>query len=416
MRVLMLVWTDVAHDARVLREMDTVVAAGHTVHVVGRAVPPDWQPPAGVTWSSAEARSPFRPGGAPSTERRADRLPGEQPRSAGARGPRSVVARLSGPVRRALRWLLLPEHVVLSLRSWTRDAYADASAREFDLVHAHDFTALPLGARLADEHGVPFVYDAHEWWPGRARHGRWEPLRRRREAALERRLATRAAAVLTVSEGIAERYRHLGVRDVTVIRNTFPLALDGPSGTHLDGVLYAGRVAVGRDLATALAAAPRLGRRRLVLMGPVDPGFLPPADVPPGVELRPAVPVEDVDAVLREVGAALVSLEDTCDNHRLALPNKVFQAVRAGVPVVAADLPELARLVRAHGLGTLYRPGDPGSLVAAVAALAEGYDGYVGRVVSARESLRWEADSARLREVYERLAAAGPRGRPSVLK
>ena len=35
-------------------------------------------------------------------------------------------------------------------------------------------------------------------------------------------------------------------------------------------------------------------------------------------------------------------LQDTCENHRLALPNKVFEYVAAGVPVVASDLPELA--------------------------------------------------------------------------
>ena len=57
-------------------------------------------------------------------------------------------------------------------------------------------------------------------------------------------------------------------------------------------------------------------------------------------------------------------------NHELALPNKLFHAVRAGVPVVAADLPEIRRTVLRYGFGELYRPGDATSLAAATLRVA----------------------------------------------
>ena len=444
MRILMLVFTDVAHDARVLKQMRALSADGHDIHVIGRAVPEGFEPPARVSVGSAAARSPFRRGGAPSTENTqgsqgalsAQNSQGSQGALGAGREPRQpngagTSAAVAGRVRtvsgaaglarsvmaqavRAGRWTLLPEHVAISVRTWAAEAYRKARDREFDVVHVHDFTALEVGERLAREHGVPFVYDAHEWWSGRARHGRADPLRRRREAILEARLARRAAAVITVSDGIAQRFRGWGVESVTVVRNTFPTSLGGPLGTRLDGLLYAGRIAEGRDLGTALRAAPSLAPRRLVLMGPADPGFLAGFPDLRGVEVRPVVAVDEVDEVLRECGAALVSLEDSCDNHRLALPNKIFQAVRAGVPVLAADLPEIRRLVRATGIGTLYIPGRPESLVAAVAELAAGYDGYVAAVDRAREQLRWEADEARLREVYAGLGAPGRCDRPDV--
>lgn len=106
----------------------------------------------------------------------------------------------------------------------------------------------------------------------------------------------------------------------------------------------------------------------------------------------------------------LVTHSDQWENHRLALPNKLFHAVRAGVPVVATDVGELAKMVRRHGLGTLYRPGDAASLVDAVERAVADYPGLCEAVRAAAPELSWEADAARLLALYERLADA--RGRP----
>ena len=149
MRILLLVATSVATDTRVLREAQTLAEAGHTVHIIGRAVPGDFVPPAGVTVSSA----------------------GDQGRVSGAaaRVPRNSVR------YRAARWLLLPRHRQAVFGAWAEAARLDASQREFDVVHAHDFTALAVGASLANSRSVPYVYDTHEYWPGRPRQGRPRP-------------------------------------------------------------------------------------------------------------------------------------------------------------------------------------------------------------------------------------------------
>ena len=55
-------------------------------------------------------------------------------------------------------------------------------------------------------------------------------------------------------------------------------------------------------------------------------------------------------------------LQDTCENHRLALPNKLFEYIVAGVPVVASALPETERLVSAYGIGWCAAPDDPVAL------------------------------------------------------
>ena len=378
-RVLMLVWTGVSTDTRVLREAEALVAAGRSVHIVGRAVPPDFVPPPGVTLGSV--------GVAPSSQTRRREL---------------------GPAARAARWALLPNHVARRVKAWQAQATAVSRAwagagGAADVVHAHDFTALPVGALLAQEWGVPLVYDSHEYWVGRPREGRPAPWLRRRERLAEDRLGARANAVVTVGDGVARALRrdHPGWAEISVVRNTFPdREVATPLASPPTRFVYAGRLAADRELEVIAAASPDVGLP-VTLRGPADDTWLDRFDAG-ACTVLPAVPVAEVDAELRAAGAALVTHSDRWENHRLALPNKVFHAVSLGVPVVATDVGELAALVRRHALGTLYRPGDPGDLVRACRELVAGHADHVRAVRRARSELRWAVDAARLVEVHDR--------------
>lgn len=381
-RVLMLVWTGVATDTRVLREASALVAAGHTVHVVGRAVPDDFVPPPGVTVGSV------------------GRAPAAQTRG------RSLTA----PERLA-RWALLPTHVARRLSAW--QTAAEASARSWaadagrpDVVHVHDFTALPVGARLAGDWGVPYVYDTHEYWVGRPVEGRPAPLRRRAEAALEARLGAGAAAVITVGEGVAQALTadHPDWPPVRVVQNTFPLReVPGEVASPPRAFVYAGRMAADRELEVIAAASARIPGE-VVLRGPGDAEWLSRFD-PGAARVEPALPLADVDRELVAAGAALVTHSDRWANHRLAMPNKLFHAVSLGVPVVATDVGELGAAVRRHGLGTTYRPGDAADLVRACTELAADHAAWCARVAGARTTLAWETDAQALVEVYGGLGA-----------
>ena len=401
MNVLMLVTSDVAHDSRVMREAVALAGQGHAIHIVGKDVPPDWNPPHGITVESVSGGSGFnRPAATTASDSAA-------PKAA------SSTAASSSAVRRLARWLLLPQHRQKVWRTWSTHAEAAVADRKFDVVHAHDFNVLRLAARLADHSGARLVYDSHEWWSGRERHGRPTPLERARERRIEQQLVRRADAVMTVSDGIADRLGRWRGGEVKVVRNTFPsrAALENSTEiTHVGllqrptGVVYAGRIGPERDLETLIPAAAAAGLDA-VLMGPADREYLPRIQAAFGnVRFEPARPVDEVDDVLRRAGISVVTLTDSCENHRLALPNKVFHAVRAGVPVVAADLPELRRLVTQYGLGRLYRPSDVASMRAALEQVAADYPRLCEQVAKARADLSWERDAAVLIGIYESLA------------
>ncbi|AQX15592.1 glycosyl transferase family 1 [Tessaracoccus lapidicaptus] len=381
MRVLMLVATSVATDTRVLREASSLAGIGHSVHIVGKSVPAGFAPGPGVTVSSVGSSSVFR-------------------REARDDSP----TRLSWPARFA-RWLLLPQHRNSSFSRWADGAYRDAAQRPFDVVHAHDFTALGVGARLAEERGVPLVYDSHELWSGVPREYRPTPLQDRRERRQEAEWGGRAAAVITVGPGVAEELtRQYGWTDIAVVRNTFPLRPDSelpdlPARPR--GAVYAGRVGAYREL-EVVAAASRDTDLPITIVGPGDETWLATFDSGRAT-VRPALPLDDVSREIAAAGLALVTHSDKWPNHRLAMPNKLFHAVSLGVPVVATDVGQLGALVREHRLGVLYRPGDAASLTAALRTAVDGYPALVDQVRRARPRLSWPEDEAVLRSVYATL-------------
>lgn len=373
MNVLMLTKSRFRDDVRVRREAEALVEAGHCVSVIALD--------ADSFTSNAVSVIGL----------------GE------VTGLRRSKMRRSSPVHRVIRWMFLPEHRRRAIRQFQRRATEAARTVEPvpDVIHAHDFPALEPAAIIAAATGAALVYDSHEFWSGMPSYGRPEPFRHRLTLAREARLAHRADAVISVSDGCAALLRHrLRLPAVEVIRNTFPSRVDLALPDRPSGIVYAGRIGPGRDLQTAFSSSVfHTQDLQLHLMGPVDEEW----PVPEHVVLHDPGSMDEVDRLLARTGIALVSLERGPVNHDVALPNKVFQAVAVGVPVVAADLPELATLVKGYRLGTLYQPGDADSLAEAVAALLNDYPTYRTTVAEARSELNWAVDGSRLLRIYESL-------------
>lgn len=388
MKILMLAISSIAADVRIMREARTLVQAGHQVHIIGRGVPEEFKPGDGITISSFGASSVFRHAGAASLKSE----------------------KMSPPVKLA-RWILLPQHRESAFRRWRAEAYRVAQSLDFDVVHAHDFNTLACGAALANEHHVPYIYDTHEYWLGMARQYRPTPLLDRATRRQERQLGGAAAQVITVSDGIANQlHRDYGWAHINVVKNTFQLPADPPTPPEQPvGVIYAGRLAPHRDLET-LAEASRLVDVPVQARGPVDATWL--ANFDRGlIDIQPPVPLDQIADQIRSFGLSLITLAAGWKNHELTIPNKVFQAVALGIPVVAADVGELGRLVKQHGIGKLYEPGNPESLAQAIRAAIRDYAQLASMVIETQTELNWNTDATRLLETYRKLPVQqqGPR-------
>lgn len=296
------------------------------------------------------------------------------------------------------------------------------------VVHAHDIFTLVAGVVLADRYGAKLVYDAHEYEPQRT------PVLSPDECGiielLEDRTLAGAAGIQTVSESIAGLYRqrfpHLHINlamncpalgaasgEVPGLRASLGLGPDVPLA------VFVGLPELeGRGLGIVLQAMGHLPELHLAVIGPrwkQQDAELVAAVRDAGLEMRvhlldPVAP-GDVILAIRDADFSVCLMQDTSLNHRFALPNKLFESLLAGVPVLVADLPDMGGLVRRLGAGLVVDQTDVEAVVRAMRQVLANREAYVptgqGRA-AVEAACSWEGQEAALLAFYESVLAGAP--------
>ena len=280
----------------------------------------------------------------------------------------------SRPLVRELRGVFRIGRVV------TLTAQLRAAARRLggvDVVHANDFATLPAAWLAARANDARLVYDAHELY---AQEEASMPVTYRAFVrALEGFLARRAHAVVTVSEPLArELAQELRLRRPPLVVLNAPPREEVDEPRRSDGPLravYQGAVAPGRPLEDLWAAVAAFdGVELTVRVAGADPEALRRAVALRGLEGRvriaEPVPPDRLVAALAGHDVGVIFNRPRAGHYQVALPNRLFEYMMAGLAVVAPRLPAVAEIVDGDGIGITYEPGSPAALGAALAELA----------------------------------------------
>lgn len=237
-----------------------------------------------------------------------------------------------------------------------------------DVAIANDARTLPLAVEL----GLPVVFDAHEYAPDELGDELWWRLATRPLVRWQcREYIPRAAAMMTVSEGIARAYeRSYGVRP-TVVRNAARFADLRPTEVHEPmRILHHGLAQRGRGLEEMLRLADLLDDRFLVdfVLVEATPGFrgslVAKAAHNPRVRFPPPVPMSELVAMTNRYDVGLFLLPPNNLNRLHALPNKFFEFLQGRLALAVGPSPEMAPLVRQYGCGVVALDFTPEALAA----------------------------------------------------
>jgi glycosyltransferase involved in cell wall biosynthesis len=328
-----------------------------------------------------------------------------------------------------LYWLAWWRGAVLG---WCRAAAEAAGTAA--VHHGHDLTALPAAIRGAARDASRSVYDSHEIFVDSSTNADRPRWARALLRFLERRWARGTDALVTVNQAyarvIAGRVRP---RRTVVVHNCPPRwepsgderarleTMAGiPSGAPI--VLYHGAFSRHRGLEQLAAAAlePGLEAVHVVYLGyggqrPMLDELAAEPRFGGRLHVVDAVAPDALLAVLAGADVDVIPLQPSTLNHWLCTPNKLFESIAAGVPVVVSDFPVMRRIVLDDvdaPLGAVCDPASSAAIAAAIRSILE-------RPTAEREALRercreaaaarwnWETESVQLLDLYETLEPRG---------
>jgi glycosyltransferase involved in cell wall biosynthesis len=276
-------------------------------------------------------------------------------------------------------------------------------------------TALP-NYYISKLKGIRMIYDSHEYFTetpelvGRPRVQRvWK--------RIERRVVPKLKEMITVCDSIAELFeQQYGVK-CHVVRNIPPRAalppkgdkkaLDLPEDKHLL-VLQGSGINIQRGAEELVEAMQYLEDCFLMVIGggdvlPVLKQMVTDLHIEDRVRFLPRMPYVQMMAYTQLAELGFVLDKDTNLNYRFCLPNKLFDFIQAGVPIVASHLVEIEKIITKYNIGLFIPDHDPKSIAATI---QEGLGDVARRdlwqqgLTRAAEELCWENEQQTLIEIY----------------
>ena len=359
MRIAVLVSNDLSFDQRVKKTCAVLEEAGHEIFLAGREL---------------ESSVPYE-------------------------GP-GIATRFKLKHTRGVRFYLELQRAIIK---WLREVDVDA-------VWANDLDTLYPAVKVGRKKGLPVVYDSHEFFTEAAGLTN-APLKRLVWLMLEKYTVPKVGQMITVNNSIAQSYRSRYNVKVDVVRN-MPVLSEIPEVEHrvpfekygvptdLPIMLLQGAF-MDRDRG-AVDAVNSLDEIKDVTLVLVGAGIEWEESVERIDDPRwkgrlfciPRLPYDELKKLTASADVGLSLDKALHTNYQLSLPNKLFDFIHVGLPIVASPMVEVKKIVENYGIGVVTEEVSTHEIAKAVnEVLSKPKEHWRTACLEARENLHWGADS-----------------------
>ena len=291
-----------------------------------------------------------------------------------------------------------------------------------NICHGHDPDALLIGYIYKLLWKSKLIYDSHELWAYSMHMSLKNGILFKIGGVIEKRLIVRADAVITVSDSIAKIIKvDNQLNKVIVIRNI-------PENIHLTSIpsreqlkfpnvrnilIYVGKIANGRGLGIIINILKNIDNNiGLVVLG-VDSHYkndliqlVNDYDLNTRVKFINAVKSDEVIAMCSLADAGIAPIENICKSYYYSLPNKVFEYIQAGIPVLCSDFPEMKSIINQYSVGEVFNINDPVSIQQTINNYFKSPDKisiYKSNCLKTSKIINWKNEEKKLFNLYKRL-------------
>ncbi|MCF8232070.1 MAG: glycosyltransferase [Bacteroidales bacterium] len=287
------------------------------------------------------------------------------------------------------------------------------------LLVANDLDTL-LATWLASRlKGNPVVYDSHEYYCGTPELVS-RPFVQSIWRHIERRIFPKLQDVITVNDSIADLYEKEYGKKLHVVRNIPRKQNLEVSETRKDLglpenksilLLQGAGINIDRGVEELVEAMRFVADHTiLVIVGSGDVIDILKKNVNDlGLEEKirfiPKVPFQKLKAYTANADFGLTVDKDTNINYRYSLPNKLFDYIHAGIPVIASRLTEIEKIITRYNIGTFIENHDPGHIAEVLNNAVKDKEQqatWKQNLAKAKKELVWENEEITLQQIYEK--------------
>jgi glycosyltransferase involved in cell wall biosynthesis len=289
--------------------------------------------------------------------------------------------------------------------------------KKLDVLYANDLDTLGANALVSIIRRKPLIYDSHEYFLGvpeiqQKRMVKWV------WKSIERFCLPWVDTFITVNDSIAKLYSKVYKKEIFVIRNmTLRSAihfennstdLDLPKNTFVMVMQGAG-INIDRGYEEAILSMKYIDHALLLIIGKGDviddlKNLVKQQNLESKVWFLGVLPYAKMMQYTAASHLGLTLDKDLSINYKFSLPNKLFDYINAGTPVLGSNLPEVAKIINDYEVGMVIEEVSPESIAKAINELIEDkerYNFYRQKCQRAAQVLNWETEQKKLNEIID---------------